>query len=82
MKSENEIKVEVKNLIAEVIGIPSEEVSIEHKIEDLSDDSIQLFQLLVAFEKFYQTEASYEEVMKLETVGDIVSYVERVIYKI
>lgn len=79
-KNLSEIEEEVLGIIASVLNNLSSEIKKTDSINDLSHDSIQLFELLVAFEKFYAIEAAYEDVMKLETVGDIVSYVQRVIY--
>lgn len=44
------------------------------KIKDLSEDSIQLFELLIAFEDKYNFQIGYDDVLNLQTVGDIVVY--------
>lgn len=74
---ESEIRDTVSRIVAEVCMVPPETVYLEAKITDLSEDSIQLFELLLAFEKHYGLEADYEIVMQLETVSDIVTYVNR-----
>ncbi len=79
--SADEINDEVKTIIARVCTIPKETIKDSDLIDSLSADSIQLFELLLAFEKFYEIEAAYDDVLKLETVGDIVAYVSRVVYK-
>ena len=72
---ENEaIKGDAYALIAETLGISPEVITDESKINDLSEDSIKLFELLLAFEKRYQIKTSYEDIIRLVTVGDIISY--------
>jgi acyl carrier protein len=51
-------------------------------IDELSHDSIQLFELLIAFEKKYAVEALYDDVVKLRTVHDIICYIGRVKYHV
>lgn len=51
--------------------------TMETALEDLADDSIHLFELILAFEKEFGMKAKYEELISIETVGDIVSYLEK-----
>lgn len=81
IKSESEISDEVYIVIAQICGMPKETIRETDLIDTLSADSIQLFELLLAFEKKYGIEAVYDDVLQLETVGDITSYVTRVVYK-
>lgn len=82
MKSYAEIAGEVQALIACALNISTERVLEESVIADLSADSIQLFELLLAFEKEYEVETAYDDVVKLHTVRDVVEYVGRVKYGI
>ncbi len=67
---------EVKEFIAKQLSLPIEQISLSSKIDDLTNDSIQLFELLIGFEKYYQVKTSYEDVVQLNTVEDIVKYVD------
>lgn len=51
MKDFATIEVEVIDLISETLQIPREQVMVESQLTDISADSIQLFGLLLAFEK-------------------------------
>ncbi len=78
MKEYQDIKEEVIRLISDTLNIPSESVTETSAIADLSADSIQLFELLLAFERTYQVETSYDDIIGLRTVGDIILYIKRV----
>ena len=80
MKSDEEIKQEVRDLIAQTLNLSLEAVTETSTLSDLAEDSIQLFELLIAFEKKYEMTATYEEVIDLNTVADVISYVAKVKY--
>lgn len=80
MKSYAEIKDEVVALIAQSLGMDAQTITEESGIADLSKDSIQLFELLLAFERVYDTKATYEDVVRLNTVRDIIEYVSKIKY--
>ncbi|MCB9815230.1 acyl carrier protein [Candidatus Nomurabacteria bacterium] len=69
-----ETKIEIINFIAETLGKEAETITPETSINDISDDSIQLFELLLAFEKYYDVETAYDDVVNLNTVEDIIQY--------
>jgi len=78
-KTREEITIEVIGLIESELGISGIEES--HNIGDLSKDSIQLFELLLALQAFYKVEVLYEDIVNLNTVEDIIQYVSRVKYQ-
>ena len=80
MKSRDEIFTEVVSVIATALNRPAEGMSEESKIAELSADSIQLFELLLAFEKHYEMETAYDDVVNLHTIGDIIDYLLRAKY--
>jgi acyl carrier protein len=82
MKTRIEIFDEIQEVIATSLKIPQQTIADDTKIADLTEDSIQLFELLLSFEKKYQMETTYEDVVKLNTVGDIVTYVACTVYMI
>ena len=75
MKEYAEVSHEVRNLIADSLKIPPETVDNTSVIEDLSADSIQLFELLLAFESTYLLKTSYDDVVRMRTVDDVVRYI-------
>lgn len=78
MKDFATIEAAVIDLISETLQIPREQVTVESQLTDISADSIQLFGLLLAFEKKYALKVSYEDIVSLHTVGDVVAYVAKV----
>ena len=49
----------------------------EHFREDLEADSLDLVELIMEFEQEFGGEISDEEAQKIETVGQVVDYVEK-----
>ena len=43
--------------------------------DDLDADSLDLFELVMAFEEAYNVEIPSEDLEKLETVGDVMDYI-------
>lgn len=78
MKDYQDLREEVIRLISETLNISPDVITETSAIADLSADSIQLFELLLAFERTYQVETSYDDIVGLRTVGDIVLYIKRV----
>jgi acyl carrier protein len=67
----------VFDIIVDVLGIEQSRVTLDARIEDLAEDSIQLFSLILAFEKQYHTEVDYDDLIEIDTVGDIVRYLDK-----
>jgi acyl carrier protein len=67
----------VTGIIVELLGVESEKVTLESRFrEDLEADSLDLVELIMAFEDEFGGEISDEEAQKLSTVGDVVKYIE------
>ncbi|MBS7262830.1 MAG: acyl carrier protein [Eubacteriales bacterium] len=68
---------EVKNAIADKLGIDASTVAMETRfVEDLRADSLDMIDLITEFEDKYALEISNEDLQNLKTVGDIVNYLE------
>jgi acyl carrier protein len=69
---------EVKAVIVEVLGVDPEKVTPEATFrEDLEADSLDLVELIMAFEDKFGEEIPDEDAQKITTVAEAVSYVEQ-----
>jgi acyl carrier protein len=69
---------EVKGIIVELLGVPELKVTLEARFrEDLEADSLDLVELIMAFEEKFGGEISDEDAQKIKTVGEAVAYLEQ-----
>jgi acyl carrier protein len=65
----------VKAIIVEQLGVEPEQVKMESRFkEDLEADSLDLVELIMAFEDEFGGEISDEEAQQIKTVGQAVDY--------
>ena len=75
--SENPPADRIKKIIVEQLGVNEDQVKPEAKfIEDLGADSLDTVELVMALEEEFGTEIPDEEAEKLQSVGDVVKYIE------
>ncbi len=68
---------EIKAIIVDLLGVDEEKVTLDAKFrEDLEADSLDLVELIMAFEDKFGGEISDEDAQKISTVGDAVQYIE------
>ena len=67
----------VRKLICDQLGKAPEKVNLEDKIvDDLGADSLDVVELLMAFEDEFGVSLPDEVAVKLQTVGDVVKYID------
>jgi len=67
----------VKSIIVEQLGVDPEKVTRDARFkEDLEADSLDLVELIMAFEDEFGGEISDEEAQQIKTVGGAVDYLE------
>ncbi|NLX91165.1 MAG: acyl carrier protein [Firmicutes bacterium] len=71
-----EVFEKVKSLISEQLDVDEEQLDMDTTFEDIDADSLDVVELVMALEEEFNLEISDEEVEKIKTVGDIVSYIE------
>ena len=75
--AEKSVQDRVKEIIVEQLGVNPDQVTPEAKfIEDLGADSLDTVELVMAFEEEFGAEIPDEDAEKLQTVGDVIKYVE------
>lgn len=68
---------EIKAIIVDLLGVDEEKVTRDARFrEDLEADSLDLVELIMAFEEKFGSEISDEDAQKITTVGELVSYIE------
>ena len=68
---------DVKGIIVELLGVDGDKVTKEAKFrEDLEADSLDLVELIMAFEDKFGAEISDEDAQSITTVGDAVKYID------
>jgi acyl carrier protein len=73
---EKTVERRVIEIIVEQLGVSEEEVTLEASfIEDLGADSLDLVELIMAMEEEFGIEISDEDAEKIQTVQDVVSYI-------
>lgn len=72
----------IREIICEKLGVSPSEVTMKTTLKnDLDADSLSLFELVMAFEEEFNLEIDDEQVENIETVGDIVAFLENIVDK-
>ena len=67
----------VKEIIEEQLNLENADITEETRFkEDLGADSLDLFELVMAFEEEYEANIPSEELETLSTVGDVIRYMQ------
>ncbi|GAV24991.1 acyl carrier protein [Carboxydothermus islandicus] len=67
----------VKKIIVDQLGVEEDEVTLEASfIDDLGADSLDIVELIMAFEEEFELEIPDEDAEKIRTVGDAVNYIQ------
>jgi acyl carrier protein len=68
---------QVKGIITELLGVDVSKVTSEARFrEDLEADSLDLVELIMAFEEKFGGEISDEDAQKITSVGEAVTYID------
>lgn len=68
----------VKAIIVQQLAVPEEKVVLEARFrEDLEADSLDLVELIMAFEDEFGGQIPDDDAQKITTVGNAVSYLEK-----
>lgn len=68
----------VRDIVVEQLGVEADEVSLESTfIDDLGADSLDIVELIMAFEEEFSIEIPDEAAEKIKTVQDVVNYIDQ-----
>lgn len=68
----------VKEIVVEQLGVDEADVAIESTfIDDLGADSLDIVELIMAFEEEFNIEIPDEAAEKIKTVKDAVEYIDK-----
>lgn len=67
----------VRDIVVDQLGVEADEVNIDSTfIDDLGADSLDIVELIMAFEEEFGIEIPDEAAEKIKTVQDVVSYID------
>ena len=70
----------IKKVVAELLKIETGRIKDDSRfVEDLGADSMQSIELVAAFEEEFDIEMDEDAALGVKTVGDAVSFIDRVI---
>lgn len=71
------IEKRVVEIIADQLGVEADKITPDAKfIEDLGADSLDVVELIMAFEEEFGIEIPDEDAEKIQTVGDVINYLK------
>ena len=74
----SEIEAKVKEIIVDKLGVDEADVTPEASFtNDLGADSLDIVELIMAFEEEFGTEIPDEAAEKMKTVQDVVTYIDQ-----
>lgn len=75
--AETDTFTEIEAIIVDLLGAEESKVTLDARFrEDLEADSLDLVELIMAFEEKFSGEISDEDAQKITTVGQAVEYID------
>jgi acyl carrier protein len=72
----SDIESRISAIVVELLGVEESEVTSKSRFrEDLEADSLDLVELIMAFEEEFEGEISDEDAQTITTIGEAVAYV-------
>jgi acyl carrier protein len=72
-----DIQAKVKEIIMDKLGVEESQITPEaHFINDLGADSLDIVELVMAFEQAFNIQIPDEDSEKIQTIGDVYKYLE------
>ena len=73
----SDIEQRVKKIVAEQLGVAEADIKTESSfVDDLGADSLDIVELVMAFEEAFDLDIPDEDAEKIQTVKDAIDYIE------
>lgn len=69
----------IQEIIMDKMGLDKNEVRLDSSFDDLGADSLDVVEIIMALEEEYEIEIDDDEAVDIETVGDVVNYLEGIL---
>lgn len=67
----------IRDLIVEEVGVDADQVTMDASFKnDLNIDSLDLFEMVMTLEEEFDVEIPSEDLENIDTVGDLINYIE------
>lgn len=77
METEVDLEERVKKIVQEQLQVEPEKITLDASfVDDLGADSLDIVELVMAFEEEFGMEISDEEAERIQTVGDAIQYIK------
>ena len=68
----------IKKIIVDQLGVDGSKITENSSfVDDLGADSLEIFELIMAFEEEFDLEIPDKDAEKIKTVGDVIKYLDK-----
>ena len=71
------VEDKVKEIVSEQLEVPLESLTVETTFEEIDADSLDIVELVMALEEEFDLEISDQEIEDIQTLGDIINFIEK-----
>ena len=70
------VEAKVKGIISDQLEVALDKLTLETTFDDIDADSLDVVELVMALEEEFDLEISDQEIENINTVGDVVKFIE------
>ncbi|MGI6615998.1 MAG: acyl carrier protein [Dethiobacteria bacterium] len=74
--TEMNVEEKVKEIISEQLEVAADQLTTETTFEEIDADSLDIVELVMVLEEEFDLEISDHEIEEINTIGDIVNFIE------